>query len=190
MARHWLLTSTTYGTWLPGDQRGFVSPVKDELSGGLVLHNIPGTPCDADIPELLLAARQRMKGPAVRFIMAQASVVLDQFRETAGVRDWRLLAVAVMSNHIHIVCRVPGDPDPSTLLRDFKSYASRALNRRWPRPMSGTWWTESGSKRKLADERAVIAAIDYVYHRQPYHLVRWMDPAFVDQLRAIGEREA
>ncbi len=22
--RHWLLTSTTYGTWLPGDSRGVV----------------------------------------------------------------------------------------------------------------------------------------------------------------------
>jgi len=25
--RHWLLTWTTYGTWLPGDARGFVSPI-------------------------------------------------------------------------------------------------------------------------------------------------------------------
>ena len=29
MDRYWLLTWTTYGTWLPGDARGFVSNVAD-----------------------------------------------------------------------------------------------------------------------------------------------------------------
>ncbi len=29
MFRHWLLTSTFYGTWLPGDRRGFVGRVRD-----------------------------------------------------------------------------------------------------------------------------------------------------------------
>ena len=37
--RYWLLTSTTYGTWLPGDERGFVGrvwdtrPVQPDLTG-------------------------------------------------------------------------------------------------------------------------------------------------------------
>jgi hypothetical protein len=26
--RYWFLIWTTYGTWLPGDDRGFVSPVR------------------------------------------------------------------------------------------------------------------------------------------------------------------
>ena len=47
MDRYWLLTWTTYGTWLPGDQRGFVSNVPNG-SGPEVRHNIPGTPYDAD----------------------------------------------------------------------------------------------------------------------------------------------
>jgi hypothetical protein len=29
MDRYWLLTSTTYDTWLPGDERGSVTRVKD-----------------------------------------------------------------------------------------------------------------------------------------------------------------
>ena len=28
----WLLTSTTYGTWLAGDARGFVSNLKDKTA--------------------------------------------------------------------------------------------------------------------------------------------------------------
>lgn len=31
--RCWLLTWTTYGTWLPGEDRGFVSPVRSSNYG-------------------------------------------------------------------------------------------------------------------------------------------------------------
>jgi hypothetical protein len=42
MDRYWFLTSTTYGNWLPGDPRGFVSGVIDEREGK-VIHNQPMT---------------------------------------------------------------------------------------------------------------------------------------------------
>jgi REP element-mobilizing transposase RayT len=83
-----------------------------------------------------------------------------------------LLAVAIMSNHVHLVVGVNGDPDPTKVLGDFKAYASRALTRRWRKPPSGTWWTYAGSKRKLPDERAVNDAINYV-RRQPNALIAW-----------------
>jgi hypothetical protein len=55
---------------------------------------------------------------------------------------------------------VTGDPDPEKIEGDFKCYGSRALNRRWGKPVNGTWWTGgSGSKRKLPDERALRAAL-------------------------------
>ncbi|HMS94209.1 MAG TPA: hypothetical protein PKA03_03120, partial [Tabrizicola sp.] len=64
-----------------------------------------------------------------------------------------------------------GDPEPDTLLRDFKSYGSRRLNR-----MFGDrerWWTQSGSKRKLKDDAAVSSAVNYV-RDQEYPLVVWL----------------
>jgi REP element-mobilizing transposase RayT len=80
-----------------------------------------------------------------------------------------------MRNHVHVVVGVPGDPDPATLLRDFKSYAARGLNARWSRPESGTWWTRSGSRRVLRDDVAVHAAVDYV-RRQHGALAVAIDP--------------
>jgi REP element-mobilizing transposase RayT len=82
-----------------------------------------------------------------------------------------------MRNHVHLVVGVPGDPEPADLLRDFKSYGSRALSRRWGKPANGTWWTESGSKRKLPNEPAVGAAIRYV-REQPHPLVIWIAEGF------------
>jgi hypothetical protein len=78
-----------------------------------------------------------------------------------------------MANHTHIVVEALSEVDPSDLLADFKAYGSRALNRRWGRPASGTWWTEGGSKRKKAAADAVEEAIEYV-RAQPYALVVWV----------------
>jgi hypothetical protein len=105
MDRYWLLTWTTYGTWLPGDKRGFVSPVRTG-AGSERRHNQPGTPYDADMPRL-------------------------------------------------------------------QSYGSRTLNRHWAKPASGTWWTQSGSTRKLPNESAVRAAIEYL-RNQPHALLVWI----------------
>jgi rfaE bifunctional protein kinase chain/domain len=176
MDRYWLLTWTTYGTWFPGDERGFVSELRDDQWAKYIA-NTPGTDCKKNIPALAAFSRRIMKGASVRLTSDQAQVVVAQLRETAQVRGWKLLAAAVMANHVHLVVGVPGDPDPSSLLRDFKSYASRRLNQRWRRPASGTWWTESGSKRKLPNDDAVVAGIGYV-RQQEYPLVTWVAEEF------------
>ena len=189
MSRSWLLTSTFYGNWLPGDPRGFVSRVRDHRPDDeecvvRLEHDIPGTPYDGDLPGLWQAALRQMKGRRVLIVCEQAEALLAQFQETAAYRGWALRAVAVMSNHVHIVVTVPGDPPPADVLGDFKSYGSRVLNRRWGRRPNGTWWTESGSKRKLPDEAAVTAAVAYVL-RQAHPLVLWALPDV-----APGERGA
>ena len=101
-----------------------------------------------------------------------AEIIVDQLRETSDYRKQQLNAVAVMYDHIHVVVGVPGDPDPAELLRDYKSYASRALNARFGKPSSGTWWTASGSRRILKEDAALLSAIDYV-RRQPNPLLLW-----------------
>lgn len=90
-----------------------------------------------------------------------ADELLAQFQETANYRNWLLIGVAVMNSHVHIVVGV-GDPDPETILRDFKAYGSRRLNRRWEKPKSETWWTESGSKRRLKTDDSILRATRYV----------------------------
>ena len=169
--RHWFLTWTMYGTWLPGDTRGFVSNVRDG-DGPEIRHNKPETDYDADIPGIERAAQEALAGPPVRVTKEQAEALFEQFRETGSVRGWQLFAVAIMANHCHIVVGVPGDPEPATLLQAFKSYGSRKLNKLWGRPVNGTWWTESGSKRKLANSQSVLTAIRYVME-QEFPLLIW-----------------
>jgi REP element-mobilizing transposase RayT len=178
MDRCWLLTNTFYGNWLPGDHRGFVGQVVDHRPGDpdqqwRVTHNLPGADYDEDIPGLEEASRKQLKGSPIRLAVEHAQVLLDQLRETATFRNWKLIAVAIMFNHFHAVVGVSGDPSPSKILGDFKSWGTRALNERFGKPRSETWWTERGSKRKLPNESAVIAAVRYVLFDQPNPLVTW-----------------
>jgi REP element-mobilizing transposase RayT len=179
--RYWLLTSTLYGNWLPGDPRGSVTSVRDE-PGARGRHHTPGTPVDGSMPGLYQSAQAALRCPPVLLDEEKALVLAAQFQETARYRGWKLLAFAIMRNHVHLVVGVPGDPEPGAELGDFKAYGSRALNRRWGKPAGGTWWTEGGSKRKLSDEAAVLAAVQYV-RDQEHPLLIWV-------AEDLGERQA
>ena len=169
MDRVWLLTWTTYGSWLPGDDRGFASNFADPHGQGR-RRNEPGTVPASSHPGLAAAARVAMTGPAIRLTAAQAREVLAQFHQTAAHRGWSLLAAAVMGNHTHVVAGVGGNPEPGALLQGFKSYASRRLNR--PLGTVTKWWTEGGSTVILPNDEAARAAVAYV-ERQEYPLALW-----------------
>jgi REP element-mobilizing transposase RayT len=178
MDRHWLLTNTCYGTWLPGDDRGFVGRVRehrllDPVAARRVAHPLPGSDYDKSIPGLERASTKLRKAPLIRLTTPHAKTLLAQFRETAAHRGWSILAVAIMFNHFHLVVGVPGDPSPSKILGDFKSWATRALTERFGQPKSETWWTERGSKRKLGNEKAILGGIHYVLYKQPSPLLTW-----------------
>jgi hypothetical protein len=157
--RYWLLTWTTYGTWLPGEDRGFVSTVRENSNERRKRRNELGTDYSRAMAGLRRASQSRLKCPPIYLSIEQARIVWGQFQETAVYRGWQLESVAIMANHVHIVVSLSSDVEPDVLLRDFKSYASRALNAHWDKPASGTWWAESGSKRKKSDTRAVENAI-------------------------------
>ena len=70
MPRGLLLTSTFYGTWLPGDRRGFVGRVRDvrpddPATPTRVTHDQFGTPCDGALPGLHHASVERLRGEPV-----------------------------------------------------------------------------------------------------------------------------
>ena len=178
MDRYWFLTNTCYGQWLPGDERGFVGRVWEHRPGDAVdkrrvEHDLPGELYDEDMSGLERASRELMSGPPVELTKAHAEVLLAQFQETARFRKWEIQAVAIMCNHFHIAVGVSGDPKPAKILGDFKSWATRRLSERFGQPLSETWWTEGGSKRKLPDDKAVKNAVHYTLYKQPNPLITW-----------------
>ena len=85
--RHWLLSNTTYGTWLPGDPRGSVTSVRDVRPDDVESefrfeHNLPGEPWEPSAPGLYEASRERLQGPPIFLTSPQANSLLLQFQET------------------------------------------------------------------------------------------------------------
>ena len=173
--RFWLFTWTTYGSWLPGDDRGSVTRVIQPEQSHRGENDHFETPPTAAIPALADLARSRLRCHPIRLTKPQAELLITQFQETCDFRRWFFGAAAIMANHIHVLLGVTGDPDPDHILRDLKSYGSRALNRNGNRPASGTWWTQSGSKRKNPDETAVRNSIAYI-RDQEFPLLMWVNP--------------
>jgi REP element-mobilizing transposase RayT len=173
--RYWFFTWRTYGTWLPG-RAGFVGYYHTD-DGRRVIDNIHGEPTTDVIPLLERYAGDIMTGEPVALTRPQADVLFNQLQETAAYREWVIDAVAVLVNHVHVVFGVPGDPDPSEMLGDWKSYASRALNRRFGRPHAPRWWADGGSKEPLRAEHNRVGAVEYVRDQENPLLVWLSDEA-------------
>jgi len=169
--RYWFLTWTTYGTWLPGDERGYVGIAPDE-SGALVNHNQFGMPSANPNTGLREWAESRLKSPPIVFSSDQAELLFKQFQETMTFRRWLPIAIGIMRTHLHVVTGVPGDPDPEKILGDLKAYGSRSLTRAYGKPASETWWTHGGSKRKLGLGRSLDSAVQYI-REQDNPLLIW-----------------
>ena len=154
-----LITWTCYGTWLPGDRRGYVSDTFRPDKPRVPKQNTPGTPYTADDEHTYNVALQRQKWPTVHLTHAQASVVAERLVDAAKERDWRILRGAVMSDHVHVVIVECPDDGP-TVRRALKGPTQAGLSERAGRPRR--WWTRGGSDRYLHTEDSIRHAIAYV----------------------------
>jgi hypothetical protein len=82
-------------------------------------------------------------------------------------------AVAILTTHLHLVVGVKGDPTPTALLRDFKSYCSRASNATLVERTQAKWWAERGSTLLLKDQNNRARAVRYT-RDQENPLVVWV----------------
>jgi REP element-mobilizing transposase RayT len=152
----YFLTWTTYGTWLPGDVRGWVA--KPGLFRG------PNA-------ELEAAAQSLMTEPALTLDLDQRRVVEKTISEHCAIRSWHLHAVNCRTEHVHVVVTAP-HRDPEVVMDQFKAWCTRRLKdldrRRYgsAATIRNNWWTQRGSKRKFYDEKGLFGAIDYAVNGQ------------------------
>lgn len=154
----YLLTWTTYASWLPGDARGFVSRVPSV--DGYVIHNRVGTPQDADMPCVRNAALDRLRGEKIVLSRSHARCCQDAFEEVAAGRAHVIHACAIMATHVHVVVRSETDVGEE-LLRRFKGVSSRRLSQAFGKPNAPSWWTRHGSRRLLTTPQSREGAVQY-----------------------------
>lgn len=150
-----LITWTTYGTWLPGDARGHVSRRQKADGTYVPRKNAFGTEYDQGDETTRVRAEALQRFDAVRLNREQAFAAASGIAKAAMSRGWRIHRATVMANHVHVV--VADCPADGPLVRRIlKGVSQAAMSSR------RKWWTRGGSDRRLQGEQAIAAAINYV----------------------------
>ena len=105
-----LITWTTYGTWLPEDERGRV-----EHGRGSQLPN----------PIRQLEAEARMAEDACILDHVQRRIVEQTIEDHCRIRGWMLYACNCRTNHVHVV--VAANRKPKVIRDQFKAWCTRKL---------------------------------------------------------------
>ncbi len=126
-----MITTTTYGTWLPGDLRNYVDD-------GIIL---PGD------PKLLERSRELMTSDSVFLTPSQQRIAFDALLNAATEFGYTLLAVSVESWHAHWLIDHNFD-DVKTVAGRLKTRMRQALN-------CGRIWTRGYDARYCFDRDSV-----------------------------------
>ena len=145
----YFLTWSSYGTWLPGDERGW--------SRKYVWNVRPPN------PSLVKFAQSQMKEPAFTLSVSSRILVADTIRRHCEIRGWTLHAVNARSNHVHVVVTAPSY-QPERVGEQFKAWSTRRLKE--VEPARTRFWTEGGSCRWINQEAELDAAVIYVLEGQ------------------------
>jgi REP element-mobilizing transposase RayT len=137
-----MVTWTTYGSWLQGDEREFV---KD----GRIL------PPDSNLTESNL---HNLKQPPVSLTGIQKQIVKQAIMEKSLRLRQKILALSVRTNHVHFVVAYDGTPIENTV-RHYKNVALVALRKIG---FSGRVWSTGFNKGFCFDERSLQNRINYV----------------------------
>jgi len=137
-----MLTWTTYGSWLPGDKRGYVQ------DGQILPGNV----------RTLERNKQRQRSTTVRLSTREKQIVHRVILTEAQKLVHQIEVCAVFSNHVHLVAR-PHSESIEEVVGRYKSVTTRAL---WQHGRKGRIWTKGYDKRFCFTEGNLTARIKYV----------------------------
>ena len=132
------VTTTSHGTWLPGDLRGYVRR-------GVIL---PGD------PQLLKLSRHRLKSKPVYFARSERRHLFLALVDACSEFGYRLSDVAIETWHLHWIL-FHGDDRIEKVVGRLKTRMRQALTR-------GRIWTEGYCAEPLFDNVAVEQVQEYI----------------------------
>lgn len=138
----YMVTWTTYGSWLQGDKRGYVK-------NGRVL---------AQNDKLKSANQRQQKYPTLKLNTEQKQIVENTITEEARRINHKIFAIAVCSNHVHIVAGVSEESIEQAVHR-YKYSATLALRKFGSQDKI---WSKGFDKRFCFTDRELENKVRYV----------------------------
>ncbi len=138
----YMITWTTYGTWLQGDERKYVKDGQTlEPNRSLKKSN-------------LLSLKQQI----IKLTPSQRTIVQDAILHEAKRINHKIHAITVCSNHIHIIAENNHTPINQAVSR-YKNVATAALKRTG---LNTKPWTKGFDKRFCFTEEQLKQKTEYV----------------------------
>jgi len=155
----YFITFTTYGTWLHGDKRNSV------------VHCGNGTKLLTPNKAMENDEKCRMKYATVFLDAAKRKIVLKTVVEHCKIKEWKLWAVHIQSNHVHVI--VSAAVPVERVMTQLKAWATRKLRDSGfdvPRV-----WTKHGSTRYLNTPGILQQKIRYIIYEQDKIMEYYID---------------
>jgi REP element-mobilizing transposase RayT len=138
----YMITWTTYGTWLQGDKRGYVK------SGKIYPKN----------ENLRLSNKKAQLKKAVKLSKTQQQAVCNAILKEAALQGQRIFAITATTNHVHLVAEYINKPISKTTAY-YKKAGRLALK---TTGHNGKLWTRGYDKRFCFDQATLEQRIKYV----------------------------
>jgi len=138
----YMVTWTTYGSWLPGDKRGYVKQGKTK----------------PDNPKIMNASQSLQKSATITLDSGQKAIIRRAILQEAERIGHTIEALAVCTNHIHLVAR-PCEKSIESIVSRYKNVAMFALRKDGP---VRRIWTRGFDKRFCFNEKSLNQRIEYV----------------------------
>ena len=138
----YMVTWTTYGTWLRGDNRGWREDGKTYEAN----------------PQLKQIDESQMKGEIIRLNSKEKAIVREAICKKAESLGQTVFAILVWSSHIHVVVGYDGRRIEETV-RIYKNAATAALRKTG---LTGKVWGGGFDKQFCFDEQSLRNRVKYV----------------------------
>jgi REP element-mobilizing transposase RayT len=144
----YMVTWTTYGTWLQGDKRGYVK------NGKILLRN----------DKLKSANQRRQKFQTVKLNSSQKQIVRKAILEEAQKINQKIFAIAVCSNHVHIAAEVSLE-SVEQIVHRYKRLSTFVLHKGG---LDGKIWSTGFDKRFCFTQEDIEQKVEYINeHNNP-----------------------
>jgi len=158
------VTFSTYGTWLRGDKRGFRDHDHRIHSSG----NYKTPPPEREHALLRDWTRRVMHKPPVHLSKQQRQRAGETIVENLKSKQVDLLAIAVMSDHAHLLANFPVNT-ARAMIGVAKSDSSRSIGAQIP----GTVWAKKCLLTRMRDKDHHINTFRYIVNHRSQDAWVW-----------------
>lgn len=156
----------TYGTWLPGDPRGFrTKHHKEHVEGDYK------NPPDENYNQRFHKSKDLMKRDPVYLTTQQRARAVEEFVKSLQKRKIELVVMAIDRIHFHLLARFP-DHNPRKWVGIAKKESSHYLKQQNLAPIGGLWATRF-EVIPIADRSHQLWTVPYILNHKKKGAATW-----------------